>query len=128
VNVPPAVCAAALLGVLLLPGSSTLPAVLNLALVLLVFPAILWVGASSSGGPRVTRIAGLLGTASYAVYVLHIPVGDFFGKLWRLALHRPMEAARPWSGVIFVVLLFPLMLWLDRVYDQPVRAWLKRLA
>jgi peptidoglycan/LPS O-acetylase OafA/YrhL len=123
---PPAVCAAALLCVLFLPYSSPQPVVLDFALVLLVFPAILWAGASATAGVRVTRVAAMLGSASYAVYMLHLPLGDLMGKVWMRALHHPMEADRPWSGLVLVGILFPLTLWLDRVYDMPVRGWLKR--
>jgi peptidoglycan/LPS O-acetylase OafA/YrhL len=125
-NVPPALCALALLAVLFLPWSTPWREPFNFALVTLLFPAILLAGALSVGGTRITPVARVLGTTSYAIYVLHVAVGEFFEQVWKLVLHRKMEATAPWSGMVYVVVLFLLALAIDKVYDQPVRAWLKR--
>ncbi len=125
-RLPPSLCGLALLAALFAPLASPLPTLVDFAIVGLLFPAILMAGASAASGPRMTRVAEVLGTSSYAIYVLHAPVGLFFEQAWRLALHRTMEAVAPWSGLIYVVLLFLLAVWLDRVYDVPARQWLRR--
>lgn len=125
-NVPPALCGVVLLVVLFLPWATPWREPFNFVLVTLVFPAVLMAGAWSVGGARMTPVAQVLGTTSYAIYVLHVPVGEFFEQVWKLALHRKMEAAAPWSGLVYVVVLFVVAVVVDKVYDMPVRGWLKR--
>ncbi len=125
-NMPPVLCGLALLTVLFLPFATPWREPFNFLLIVLVFPPVLLAGAWSAGGARITPVAQVLGTTSYAIYVLHVPVGDFFEQAWKLTLHRTMESRAPWSGLVYVGVLFGLAMVLDKVYDLPVRGWLKR--
>jgi peptidoglycan/LPS O-acetylase OafA/YrhL len=123
-RVPPAVVALLLLGVMAVPEMRYEMAY-DFAAVYVIFPVMLLAGAEGTLQPSMVWLATLLGQASYAVYVLHIPVADGLHLVWGSVLRRPMERDAPWSGLVYLVVVFGLALWLDRVYDTPVRGWLQ---
>ena len=93
----------------------------ELGAVILVFPAIVAVAVRREPG-RVGRAAfGFLGLVSYAVYVLHRPLGALAG----VALAR-LHAAGPTSATAaaFLVAIVLTAALADKLYDQPVRRWL----
>ena len=98
----------------------------DIAMVIVGFPALLMVSASSEPSSRLTPLFRSLGALSYALYVLHVPVGNFFIQVWTRAFHREPTLDAPWAGFVFLVVVSGLALLLDRVYDGPARAWLKR--
>lgn len=96
-----------------------------LTCVLVVFPVLIFAGASSDPGPRSARIFAWLGLVSYPLYALHEPIGELVTYGLRTA--APVLAGQ---GVIVGV---PCMLALlvvcglvERYYDQPVRGALTR--
>jgi peptidoglycan/LPS O-acetylase OafA/YrhL len=54
-------------------SSDSHPALLDGALALVVFPLVVWYGASAAVGPHGERIAAFVGRASYPIYALHYP-------------------------------------------------------
>jgi peptidoglycan/LPS O-acetylase OafA/YrhL len=98
----------------------------DMLVIFVLFPVILLAGAEAHLSARMVGVATVLGQASYAVYVLHVPVGSGMHLLWSGFLHRTMEHDAPWSGMVYVVVVFVLALVLDQVYDLPVRSWLQR--
>lgn len=67
-------------------------------------------------------VSVFLGTASYAVYVLHIPL-----LAWTELLMPAVDGtnmALP-AGIVFLVGTTCLSWWLTVHYDQPVQKWLK---
>ncbi|MGW1257858.1 acyltransferase family protein [Streptomyces sp. NPDC002513] len=122
-SVPPLLLMAALPALALFsPGLVT-----QLLCVLLVFPLIVLLGASSE--PSTGSIRGCcdaLGKASYCVYVLHRPLAallyaatlQFTG--WRL------EVLAPWGGLVFLAALVAAGLVLTDRVETPARRWLTR--
>ncbi|CAN5344381.1 acyltransferase [soil metagenome] len=97
----------------------------NLAIIMLVFPVGIWIGASVRPGGGLLRLCSFLGLTSYAVYAVHRPliVGTFSVME---VLHIRPEAVAPWSGAAFILALIPFCWIVDRVYDTPFRAFLTR--
>jgi peptidoglycan/LPS O-acetylase OafA/YrhL len=96
---------------------------LSLLMVIGVFPPL--VGLAASHQPRSgVALYSLLGTCSYAVYILHDPLYDAVRHAVPLLLATPLRAFRPWAGLLFVCTLLPLCYGLDRYYDMPLRRWL----
>jgi peptidoglycan/LPS O-acetylase OafA/YrhL len=88
--------------------------------VILVFPAIVFLGLLFQPSGISARAFRFLGLISYAVYTLHAPLA---GALGGAIGHRMMKAA-PASGVAFLILLIPLCWFADKLFDFPVRRWL----
>jgi peptidoglycan/LPS O-acetylase OafA/YrhL len=93
------------------------------ACLMLLFPAIILSGAHSRIGPIELALCKLAGRISYPIYILHYP---FLLIYMNFALFRkPPEAALQLAagGVFLLVMAFS---WLAlRLYDGPVRAWLR---
>jgi len=93
-------------------------------MVMLVFPAIVWLGAHSAGPPWRNHLCSWLGRLSYPLYIIHYP---FVYLLWDLAvLGHPsalaLHRALVWTFPAMLALATAVML----VYDEPVRRWLSR--
>ncbi|AEU36890.1 acyltransferase family protein [Granulicella mallensis] len=109
------------------PPSLTHNAAPELALLILLFPLIVYSGAHVSVSSRWTPLCAFLGTISYPLYVLHPPM------LWPLTLspairfahtHQPLSAPFMLAYTAGLVLLS----WLAaHFYDIPVRKTLTRL-
>ncbi|MEZ2345444.1 acyltransferase family protein [Terriglobus sp. RCC_193] len=93
---------------------------------LLLFPMLVFAGASTQPKPRYLRVFLLLGQASYAIYVLQAPLVQLYTRIWANVAHHSAEVYRPWSGLLYACLLVALALFVDYVYDLPARALLKR--
>jgi peptidoglycan/LPS O-acetylase OafA/YrhL len=98
-----------------------------LATILFLFPALVLTASSVEPGTTLQRIFGLLGGASYAVYALHKPLYQILlGFLIVASPVRPQSMA-PWIGIGYLGLIFAFCVLVDRVYDAPVREFLRRL-
>lgn len=92
----------------------------ELLLIFLLFPALTIATASVDVGPRGAVVCGILGTTSYALYVIHQPAA----VLWEAALKRVLGADAalvPWAGWVLLPILGVIAWLLDRYYDTPVR-------
>lgn len=97
----------------------------DLAVTLIGFPVILILSASAVPPKPLAGTCLLLGNASYAIYVLHVPLTSWLGQLQRhVPLLRPLRA--PWTGALNLIILLALSLMLDRIYDLPTRAYLRK--
>jgi peptidoglycan/LPS O-acetylase OafA/YrhL len=96
----------------------------DMVAVILVFPAIVHIAsASEPGSPKVTYAYSVLGTTSYAVYILHNQVASFISRAVRGIFKCNVAQFAPFSGIAFA-LVFVYGCWLlDLVYDLPVRRW-----
>jgi peptidoglycan/LPS O-acetylase OafA/YrhL len=96
------------------------------ALLLFVFPTLIFFGASCVISPLWDRAGEFLGRVSYPVYILHSPLMLIWpGVLKRIGRGTFLTEA-PWGGiglVLFAVLCGAVA---ERFYDRPVRAWLQR--
>jgi peptidoglycan/LPS O-acetylase OafA/YrhL len=112
-NFPAALLSAILLALLSLPVPPHYAAVYHVSLVLLAFPLLLWLGASSTPIRPIASVCSWLGEISYAVYVLHVPMIIALRKL-----HTPLGPL--WSLVVIVAAAH----FATRFFDRPVRRWL----
>jgi peptidoglycan/LPS O-acetylase OafA/YrhL len=95
--------------------------------VLLGFPAIVLTAACCQPSSVLRPVAAVLGTASYAIYILHFPLTKYFGSAWRIASHHELPSVdAPWPGLVFLPLIIVVALLMDRFYDIPVRRALSR--
>lgn len=118
-----ALCLLLVCFILAVPMSRELRPFFDLAVVFFVWPLLLFVASKTVPGRRVGRLSVVLGTASYAVYVLHIPLLAWT-ELLIPAVHRD-NIALP-AGIAFLIGTTWLSWYLTVHYDQPVQAWLKR--
>ncbi len=108
--------------ILAVPISRQIRPFFDLAIVLLVWPLVLFVASRTEPGRMVAGLSVFLGSASYAVYVLHIPLLAWTELLIPLAASENL--ALP-SGIAFLVATTWLSWYLTVGYDQPVQKWLK---
>jgi peptidoglycan/LPS O-acetylase OafA/YrhL len=100
----------------------------DLFVVILLFPAIVHVAsASESSSERMVRVYGLLGTTSYAVYILHKQFALFVAAAFDRVFKHNVEQFAPFSGVVFLIGLVYACWLMDRVYDLPVRRWASQI-
>lgn len=121
-RIPPAVLAVILIAVFTARPPLSLETVYDLFVTIIVFPALVWAGASSKTKGYWTRIFLSLGLASYGVYVLQAPVyGTGLKMLEKLTI---VPWFTPLSGITFIVFLLLFALAVDYLLDIPVRRWL----
>ena len=97
------------------------------ACAILIFPALVWLGASGKTTDRTTSaICRFLGDISYPVYVVHYPLMYlFYAWLWSGEETIPFRQA--WPVAAGVIILSVVLAWACmRFYDVPVRRWLSR--
>lgn len=107
-------------------GASKIGAAFDLTAIIAIFPFLLLLGASASLAPSAAGVAQEFGAASYGVYILHHCVIQF------LTIHgwlspRGSQALHIAAALAFVAGMFLTASFIDRVYDTPARAGLKRL-
>ncbi|MGF9695274.1 acyltransferase [Rhizobium sp. 0TCS1.26] len=116
-------CLLVVAAVLAFPTPKPMKAPFDLVVVVLVWPALLYAASSIVPGPRIAAIVSFLGTASYAVYVLHVPLLDWALVVWP-SMTEP--AIAPYAGVAFITATV-LISWLLTVgLDQPLQRRLRR--
>ena len=99
---------------------------------LIVFPVIVWLGASgsemSSHGTHNSlseSICKFLGDISYPLYIIHYPIMYlFYAWVWKYGLS--FSQAWPVAAAIFVGSIALAYVCL-KVYDLPIRKWLSRI-
>lgn len=97
---------------------------LHLFEALIAMPLLVCLGAMAEPAAGWQRACTWLGTLSYALYALHIPLFIALGRLLRPLGYDP-QAVTLWSPVVLVAVLgLPLLA--HRYYDVPLRRWLMR--
>ena len=93
--------------------------------VVVVFPILVWIGASGTTSHRFSdRICGFLGDISYPLYVIHYPFMYLFYD-WLINTEK-YTLAETWPVVIGLYLGCILVAYLClKLYDIPVRKWLR---
>lgn len=119
------ICSAVMVLLLVMPyaGGGEYPwinGVYDSLCVLVVFPALVWLGASGEASGRTTSgICNFLGELSYPVYIVHYPLMYLF-YAWVWGQEVPWSEARPVA--VGVVAVSVLLAWAAlRLYDLPVR-------
>ena len=124
INVSPFVPAVALVAILAGPLNSGIS--YDLFSTVILFPVLLFIGAGSTPSKFLIPATHWMGITSYAIYVLHNPLAAFFELLWNRVAHHNIELDAPWGGLLYMVAMLLLAVWIDRVYDLKIRAFLRR--
>lgn len=126
-----AVCSALIVAMLAMPyittdGSKSIAnACYDLICTLLVFPTVVYIGASTPNGSGISdRVCRFLGSISYPVYIIHYPMMYlFYAYVWSEGLTFAQTwpvAAAICLGAIILARLFL------KYYDEPLRACLSK--
>lgn len=125
------ICSLAVVALLCVPyvGDGTAPwmnGLYDAACVLVLFPLLVWLGASGRASDRGTAgLCKFLGDISYPVYVIHYPfMYLFYAWLWS---GERIPFAQAWPVAAGIFLGSVLLAWgALKCYDEPVRRWLTR--
>ncbi|MBN8608410.1 MAG: acyltransferase [Caulobacterales bacterium] len=99
---------------------------LMLFLAMAAYPTLILFAARYEPGARLLPICSWLGVASYAAYVLHVPLHSLGGIVAHMLADTRLEDHAPLSGFAFIVVI-GLMAWVaDKYWDRPIRAFLSQ--
>lgn len=126
-RVPPSLAAVALVLLLIGPSRGWGHALgYDMVVTVFCFPLLLLLSARSQPPVRVARLFQGLGVASYAIYVLHVPLAAaYFALLAKLLPRERLQAFAPWETLGFLGMVLLAALLTDRLYDSPVRRVLR---
>jgi peptidoglycan/LPS O-acetylase OafA/YrhL len=116
-------CLAVVAAALMLHPAAQVRQVYELVAVIAVFPAIVAMAVRCEPGLRSAPTFKALGLMSYALYVIHQPLGALAAPLLRACV--PGAAPSPITAVLFLIGATATAFTADHVYDGPVR---RRLA
>ena len=108
-------------------GALSLNGVFEAACIIAVFPLVVWYAASGKTTDIAsTRICRFLGDISYPLYIVHYPLMYAF-YMW-LIKTRQYTLYETWPAALAVVTASIILAWLClKLYDMPVRKWLRNL-
>ena len=108
-------------------GALSLNGVFEAACIIAVFPLVVWYAASGKTTDIAsTRICRFLGDISYPLYIVHYPLMYAF-YMW-LIKTRQYTLHETWPAALAVVAGSIILAWLClKLYDMPVRKWLRNL-
>jgi peptidoglycan/LPS O-acetylase OafA/YrhL len=96
----------------------------ELAVVLLVFPLIVALGAGAQTSGPVGSLCNLSGRISYPIYMVHYAfVMIFFNYHWT---RKISTEALPWAIGVLTILIVLISYGILVLYDEPLRRWLTR--
>jgi peptidoglycan/LPS O-acetylase OafA/YrhL len=90
--------------------------------IVVVFPLVVWLGASACAGARTGRACAALGGLSYPLYIVHYPFVYTY-TAWTNEHHVSLRDGLPVAAATFAACVALAWLLL-KYYDEPVRAWL----
>lgn len=129
VKAPFWICTAVMLALFSVPflgtkGGICVNGVFEMFCVIIVFPALVWLGAS--GGKKESKACKLLGDLSFPLYIVHYPVMYlFYSWLIKTGKYSLSETWPVALGAIVTSLVIAFLCL--KLYDEPVRKWLSRL-
>lgn len=108
-------------------GALSLNGVFEAACIIAVFPLVVWYAASGKTTDIAsTRICRFLGDISFPLYIVHYPLMYTF-YMW-LIKTRQYTLYETWPAALAVVTASIILAWLClKLYDMPVRKWLRNL-
>ena len=108
-------------------GALSLNGMFEAACVIVVFPLVVWYAASGKTTDIAsTRICRFLGDISYPLYIVHYPLMYAF-YMW-LIKTRQYTLYETWPAALAAVTASIILAWLClKLYDMPVRKWLRNL-
>jgi peptidoglycan/LPS O-acetylase OafA/YrhL len=107
-------------------GAVSINGLYEVACVVLIFPAIVWLVASGETTSKVSaHVCKFLGDISYPLYIVHYPVMYLF-YAW-LIKNELYSLGATWEVVIMVFAINVTLAYAClKLYDEPVRRWLTR--
>ena len=108
-------------------GALSLNGIFEAACITAVFPLVVWYAASGKTTDIAsTRICRFLGDISFPLYIVHYPLMYAF-YMW-LIKTRQYTLYETWPAALAVVTASIILAWLClKLYDMPVRKWLRNL-
>lgn len=108
-------------------GALSLNGIFEAACIIAVFPLVVWYAASGKTTDIAsTRICRFLGDISYPLYIVHYPIMYAF-YMW-LIKTRQYTLYETWPAALAAVTASIILAWLClKLYDMPVRKWLRNL-
>ncbi|WP_293491810.1 acyltransferase family protein [Prevotella sp.] len=108
-------------------GALSLNGIFEAACIIAVFPLVVWYAASGKTTDIAsTRICRFLGDISFPLYIVHYPLMYAF-YMW-LIKTRQYTLYETWPAALAAVTASIILAWLClKLYDMPVRKWLRNL-
>jgi len=108
-------------------GALSLNGMFEAVCIIAVFPLVVWYAASGKTTDIAsTRICRFLGDISYPLYIVHYPLMYAF-YMW-LIKTRQYTLYETWPAALAAVSASIILAWLClKLYDMPIRKWLKNL-
>lgn len=103
-----------------------LPVYLELLVAIVILPCFVLLGSKVEPRGLLETMSRKLGLASYAIYAVHKRLYLLSYAFVLQVLNIDLQLFAPWIGILFILLLVPACLLLNRVVDEPVRKWLAR--
>jgi peptidoglycan/LPS O-acetylase OafA/YrhL len=91
---------------------------------ILVFPLFAYLATAVEPGPTGAKLFTLGGAASYALYLIHAPLGGVLNQFFTV-YGRPKGSIL--LAVSFIAVVSVIAILVERFYDRPVRRWLTGL-
>ena len=105
-------------------GSVSLNSLYEVVCIVIIFPLIVWMGASgSTQSKRMSKANQLLGDISYPLYIIHYPIMYIFYAWLIDKEHYSLHTSWPMALLVIASSIVLAILCL-KLYDEPVRRWL----
>ena len=109
------------------PGSHWMNGLYDALSIVLIFPLIVYLGASGHIEGRFSKVNKFLADISYPIYIIHYPlIYTFMAWVANNKISPSGPTLYPLIGVAFVLLVVTIVLayTISKLYDEPVRKWL----
>jgi peptidoglycan/LPS O-acetylase OafA/YrhL len=124
INVPHLAVALLLIAILVAHPSERYKTAFDLIVTILVFPALVWLGASSVASGFFARVFTWLGAASYGIYVIQAPLYTLTMRVLGKVFQGDTSGLGLTWGIGFMLFVFAGATLADRFLDRPVRTLL----
>jgi peptidoglycan/LPS O-acetylase OafA/YrhL len=91
------------------------------ACALLIFPAFAYLATAVEPGPAGAKLFAVGGGVSYALYLLHGPLGGALNQVFNVYGH---PKGSPAVGIAFVSAAAVIAWLVEKYWDRPIRRWL----
>jgi len=127
-RLPPWACIALAIVVLCASPPAVTRAWYDIAVVTIVFPALLRAASSvEPAAPWGEWIFANLGMVSYGIYILHVPLAALAAAALKTGIGVDVSMMAPQSGFVLWLWLIVAVWAIDRGFDQPVRRYLTKI-